>query len=224
MAIFMTLLGKYSTHSHQQEGELWQGDKMEAVTYLGASGWQLRGQPLFRVGRTKAEPPVAELQPSTTVLHTLGLWRAVVNTNLSVALSDPYASWSTRACAVSPVLGTLAVVAAGWQASGKSNETFGLWGRKSGSFFWCSGGHATHASHPGQSSSKHREGVGRGMGVISLPGNKLKGDARRSGVALPYHASGTSMCLVSRYIRQIKASQEIVTFNNFAALWSARVL
>lgn len=224
MAIFLTLQGKYSTHSHQQEGELWQGDKMEAVTYLGASGWQLRGQPLFRVGRTRAEPPLAELQPSTTGLHVLGLWRPVVNTALSAALSAPHASWSSLACAASLVPGTLAEAVAGWQASGKSKETFGLWGRKSGNFFWCSGGHVTHASHPGQRSSKHREGVGRGTGVISLPENKLKGDVRRSCVALPYHASGTSTWLVSRYIWQIKASQEDITFSNFAALWSARVL
>lgn len=50
MAIFMTLLGKYSTRSHQPEGELWQGDKMEAVIYLGASGRRLGGQSLRRGG------------------------------------------------------------------------------------------------------------------------------------------------------------------------------
>lgn len=82
MAIFMTLLGKYSTRSHQREGELWQGDKMEAVTYLGASGRRLAGQPPRGGRAARAEPAVAELHPSTTGLHALGLRRPVVSTGL----------------------------------------------------------------------------------------------------------------------------------------------
>lgn len=74
MAIFMTVLGKYSTHSHQWEGELCQGDEMQAIIYLGAQGWGCSHC------AERAELVVPELHPSTTGLHILGLWRSAVNT------------------------------------------------------------------------------------------------------------------------------------------------
>lgn len=223
MAIFMTLLGKYSTRSHQWERELWQGDKMEAVIYLGASGQQLRGQWLHRERITRAEPPLAELQPYTTGLHVLGLWRPVVNAGLCETFSDPHASWSTPACAASLALGTSAV--AGWQASGKSKETSGLQGRKPESFSRCWGGRVAYASCPGQRSSKCREMGGGEKGVISPSENKLK---RRSEEILLFTALPCTwqehMCLVSTYMWQIKENQEDITHSNLAVLWSSPVL
>lgn len=81
MAIFMTLLGKYSTRSHQWEGELWQGDKMEAVIYLGALGWWMRHQPCTEEG---SQGRASTLHPG---LHVLRLQRRVVNAGLSEALA-----------------------------------------------------------------------------------------------------------------------------------------
>lgn len=96
MAIFMTLLGKYSTRSHQWEGELWQGDKMEAVIYLGALGWWMRHQPCTEEG---SRGRASTLHPG---LHVLRLQRRVVNAGLSEALSahhhPPSPSFMKHSC------------------------------------------------------------------------------------------------------------------------------
>lgn len=82
MAIFMTILGKYSTHSHQWEGELCQGDKMQAIIYLGAQGWGCS-----RCAE-RAELVVPELHPSTTGLHILGEHRLCVRLSLIPVLHE----------------------------------------------------------------------------------------------------------------------------------------
>lgn len=192
------------------------------------AGWQDGGSHIFRSirpaaggavaaqrGVARAEPPLAWASSPPPLVSTR-LWRAVVNTGLCEALSDPHASGSSPACAASLALGTSAV--AGWQTSGKSKETFGLRGRKSGSFSQRSGGRAAHASRPGQRSSKHREG-GEEERESCLPQKtNWKEDARGSCFALPYRAAGTSTCPVSRYIWQIKDNQEDVTCSNFTVL------
>lgn len=216
MAIFMTLLGKYSTRSHQWEGELWQGDKMEAVIYLGALGWGKRGQPCTEEGSqgTATAGWASTLHPG---LRVLGLQRAVVNAGSCETLSLPHqAPWSTPASAAS--LGTSAAAEAGWQASGKSKETFELRGRKSGSFSKCSRGHAAHTTRSGQRSSKQKSREEKNKSSLPQKINWKEG-ARRSCFVLPYLTAGMSTCLVSRYIWQIKENQEYVTCSNFAVLW-----
>lgn len=162
MAIFMTLLGKYSTRSHQREGELWQGDKMEAVIYLGAWGRRLGGQPLHRARAAKGRrrwwlsftppPPVSTHWGGGDQRWTQACQRLSLTPILHEALLhvQPPWHWGHRQLQV-----------AGWQASEKSKETSGLQGRKSGSSSRCPGGRAAHTSRPGQRSSKSREG-GRG--------------------------------------------------------------
>lgn len=55
---------------------------MEAVIYLGAPGQQLGEQPLRRGRVARTELAMAELHPSATGLHALGLRRPVVNVGL----------------------------------------------------------------------------------------------------------------------------------------------
>lgn len=83
MAIFMTLLGKYSTRSHHWEGERWQGDKMEAVIYLGALGWWKGCQPFTEEGSPGRAGWASALHPGLHVLGTVG------NAGLCEALCAP---------------------------------------------------------------------------------------------------------------------------------------
>lgn len=214
MAIFMTLLGKYSTRSHQREGELWQGDKMEAVIYLGALVCWMRSQPCTGGSQGRATAGWASaFHPDLPVLSCREQWWGQPGVRLSL---PSQASWSTPASAAS-------LEHQQQQRQGdrhQENQRRHL-SSEGGSQGFSQSAQRDMSPTPvilaRGAASKERE---EEKNKSSIPQKiNWKEGARRFCFVQPYLEAGTSTCLVSRYIWQIKENEEYVTCSNFAVLW-----
>lgn len=218
MAIFMTLLGKYSTRFISARG--W-----------AVAGWQDGGSHIFRsTGLVAGEAATAQREGSQG--RTSSGW------------ASPLHHWSPRTGAVEASGECRLVWGSLWLPCFMNVQCPPHWGHRQ--WQWQgdrrqenqrrrlgSGGGSQGVPHSAQGDAPPTPDIlARGaasadkMEIESYLPQKTnwKEDARKSCFALPYHAADTNMCPVSQYIWQIKENQEDVTCSNFAVLWSPPVL